>query len=161
MCIRDRSFANKSAGSASVGPSLPIDTWVSVTPKKRMRANRSVKSVKTPLPPPATSNAMPNVPVSAAGPSCVSPPKNPAPAPDPGILLAKPTDNVPVVDKFEGLCDPLQAIPGVVLDGMDDDSNVDMFLNLHNIDDVEMSTDSAKRKRGEDGEEVSSQAKDV
>ena len=62
---------------------------------------------------------------------------------------------------MDGLCDPLQALPGAFLDGMDDDSNVDMFLNLQNLDDVEMSTDSAKRKRGEDGEEVSSQASDV
>jgi len=60
-----------------------------------------------------------------------------------------------------GLSDPLQALPGAFLDGMDDDSNVDTFLNLQNLDDVEMSTDSAKRKRGEDGEEVSSQAPNV
>jgi len=33
-----------------------------------------------------------------------------------------------------------------------------MFLNLQNLADIEMSTDSAKRKRSEDGEEVTSQA---
>ena len=50
---------------------------------------------------------------------------------------------------------PLEAHPGALLDGMEDNTNVDMFLNLHNVDDIEMSTDSAKRNRYEDGEEVS------
>ena len=39
-----------------------------------------------------------------------------------------------------------------------DDAEVDTFLNLHNIEDIEISTDSAKRKRCDDGEEVTSQA---
>jgi len=41
--------------------------------------------------------------------------------------------------------------------GGDEALNVDMFLNLQNIEDVEMSTDSSKRKRSEEGEEASSQ----
>jgi len=41
-------------------------------------------------------------------------------------------------------------------EGMDQEENVDMFLNLENIEDVEMSTDSSKRKRVEEGEECTS-----
>ena len=41
-------------------------------------------------------------------------------------------------------------------EGMDADENVDMFLNLENIEDVEMSIDSTKRKRIEEGEECKS-----
>ncbi|KAJ8444540.1 hypothetical protein Cgig2_000819 [Carnegiea gigantea] len=41
-------------------------------------------------------------------------------------------------------------------EGMDEEENVDMFLNLENIEDVEMSTDSSKRKRVEEGEECTS-----
>ena len=41
---------------------------------------------------------------------------------------------------------------------MNDDTNVDIFLNLQNITNIEMSTDLAKRKRCEDGKEVISQA---
>ena len=41
-------------------------------------------------------------------------------------------------------------------EGMDADENVDMFLNLESIEDVEMSTDSSKKKRVEEGEECSS-----
>lgn len=43
-------------------------------------------------------------------------------------------------------------------EGVDADENVDLFLNIENIEDVEMSTDSAKRKRIEEGEECSSHA---
>jgi len=39
---------------------------------------------------------------------------------------------------------------------MDADENVYMYLNLENIEDVEMSTDSSKRKRVEKGEEYNS-----
>ncbi|KAJ8436019.1 hypothetical protein Cgig2_007677 [Carnegiea gigantea] len=43
-------------------------------------------------------------------------------------------------------------------EGMNEDKNVDVYLNLHNIEDIEMSTDSFKRKRCEDGKEAISQA---
>jgi len=42
-------------------------------------------------------------------------------------------------------------------DGGEDEHIVDMYLNLQNLEDVEMSTDSSKRKRSEEGEEASSQ----
>ena len=48
--------------------------------------------------------------------------------------------------------DPLEAIN----DGMGD-ANVDAFLNLHTFEDVDMSSNSSKRKRQEEGEEASSQ----
>jgi len=38
--------------------------------------------------------------------------------------------------------------------GVDDEANVDMYLNLQNIEDVEMSTYLSKRKRCEEGEEA-------
>ena len=40
--------------------------------------------------------------------------------------------------------------------GVEDEANVDMYLNLHNIEDVEMSMDLSKRKRSEEGEEATS-----
>ncbi|KAJ8441521.1 hypothetical protein Cgig2_026322 [Carnegiea gigantea] len=40
-------------------------------------------------------------------------------------------------------------------EGMDADENIDMYLNLENIKDVEMSTDSSKRKRVEEGSFIS------
>jgi len=75
-----------------------------------------------------------------------------------GVILANPhvagcSDLDPVVNH-----DPLDAFPGPVLDGMDEEENVDLFLNLHKIEDIDMSTDSSKCKRCEDGEEVSSHA---
>lgn len=50
--------------------------------------------------------------------------------------------------------EPLDAID----EGMNEDENVDMYLNLQNIEDIEMSTDSSKMKRYEDGEEATSLA---
>ena len=48
--------------------------------------------------------------------------------------------------------DPLDALKI----GTDDVANMDVFLNLQNFEDVEMSMDSSKRNRIEDGAEVSS-----
>jgi len=47
--------------------------------------------------------------------------------------------------------DPLDAHNDVM-----DDNDVEAFLNLHAIEDVDMSSDSFKRKRRDDGEEASS-----
>ena len=49
--------------------------------------------------------------------------------------------------------DTLIAMDNDKKEGMDADESVDMFLNLENIEDVEMSTDSSKRKGVEEGEE--------
>jgi len=43
--------------------------------------------------------------------------------------------------------------------GGEEEPNMDMYLNLQNIKDVEMSTDSSKRKRNEEGEEATSTSK--
>lgn len=51
--------------------------------------------------------------------------------------------------------EPLQATD----EGMEEDEDIEMYLNLHNFEDIEMSTDSSKRKRCEEGEEATSQAK--
>jgi len=39
-------------------------------------------------------------------------------------------------------------------DGMDADDNVDMFLNLYNIEGIEISLDSTKRERCEKGRKL-------
>jgi len=85
------------------------------------------------------------------GPNCVDP------LPE-GILLANLQvagypDASPAVN-----LDPLTVFPEAAVDGMDEEDNVDLYLNLHKIEDIDMSTDSSKRKRCEDGEEVSSSA---
>jgi len=53
-------------------------------------------------------------------------------------------------------CDRLEAHPGALLDGMEEDTNIDMYLNLNNVEDIEMSTESVKIKQEKDGEEISS-----
>lgn len=48
--------------------------------------------------------------------------------------------------------EPLNATDEV----MNEDEDIDMYLNIHNIEDIEMSTDSSKRKGARRGrEEVS------
>ena len=152
------SYANKApsgSSSHSSSPRPPIDTWVKVTPKKRMRAGRTSvlphsKSLHT-LPSSVlgygTTSSPPVQPV--VGPICVEPlPK--------GILLANiQVEGCPDASPAVNL-DPLAVFPEADVDGMDEEDNVDLYLNLHKIEDIDMSTDSAKRKRCEDGEEVSS-----
>ena len=75
-----------------------------------------------------------------------------------GIILANPTAVTstgldPIVNR-----DPLDALRGPILEGMDEDENINLFLNLHKIKDIDMSMDSSKRKRCEEGEEVTSHA---
>ena len=83
------------------------------------------------------------------GPNCVEP------LPE-GILLANiQGEGCPDASPALNL-DPLAIFPEADVDGMDEEDNVDLYLNLHKIEDIDMSTDSAKRKRCEDGEEVSS-----
>jgi len=73
-----------------------------------------------------------------------------------GILLANPLamqyDDAPMFGS-----DPLDGLNVAIAK----EPNVDMYLNLHNIEDVEMSTDSSKRKRTEAGEEATSNPKDI
>lgn len=71
-----------------------------------------------------------------------------------GIILENPS---PIKTQAQGPSnlDTLFAMENEDEEGMDAEDNADMFLNLDNIEDVEMSTDSSKRKRDEEGEECS------
>ena len=87
----------------------------------------------------------------------VNPPSQEIPAPlNPnGIVLA----NLTVMksqDEGSSNSDELMAMNHVKDEGLDEEENVDMFLNLGNIKDMEMSTDSSKRKRIEEGKECNS-----
>jgi len=146
------SYANKSPSgpsSHSSSPRPPIDTWVKVTPKKRMRAGRS--------------SMFPHSHPSKLGPVAAASPSVP---PVVGHTCAEtlPEDLLLANVQGEGCLDaspavnpdPLAVFPEEDVDGMDEEDNVDVYLNLHNIEDIDMSTESSKRKRCEDGEEVSS-----
>ena len=81
-------------------------------------------------------------------------PPNPAPVGSNGILLANPlVMHYNDVQMFAA--DPLD---GLNLAG-EEEPNVDMFLNLHNIEDVEMSIYSSKRKRNDEVKEATSNPK--
>ena len=64
---------------------------------------------------------------------------------------------LPKVAKPHINLDPLNTIAWEVANEGDADNevNVKIFLNLHNIEDVKMLTDSAKRQRLEKGDECS------
>ena len=85
-------------------------------------------------------------PLTASVPS-MSPWLHHAPVVAEGIVLANPAVVASYVGELDPNYDPLEALLGEFLDGMDDDTNIDMLLNLENIADIEMSTDSTKRKR--------------
>jgi len=70
-----------------------------------------------------------------------------------GIILAN-TDDINDVDEAHSHTDPLDALH-VSMEANDD---MNLYLHLNNIEDIEMSMDSTKRKRCEDGEETTSQA---
>jgi len=137
------SFANKAYSQSIPGSSKPIETWVTITPNKCIRANKSPKvkpSTVTIIPP----GPEPIIPVPAS--SSMPTPLNPVSVSPEGIILASTVAVTPSVGEPEANGDPLVAFHGEFLEGMEDNTNVDMFLNLHNIADIEMSTDSAKRK---------------
>ncbi|KAJ8420706.1 hypothetical protein Cgig2_013249 [Carnegiea gigantea] len=76
---------------------------------------------------------------------------NLAPANPEGIILA----NLSVMAEDPPINDePLDATNEVI----NEDEDIDIYLNLHNIEDIEMSTDSCKRTRYKKGEEATSQA---
>ena len=141
------SLANKIVGSSSIGPSHPLDTWVTVTPKKRMRAVRHPKGVlSTGLAPPLKPSTVAQSPLPIADTNSLPLAFNPALFHEDGIILAHTAAAIPFGDVPAINCDPLEAHPGALLEGMEEDTNVDMFLNLNNGKDIEMSTESAKRK---------------
>lgn len=79
---------------------------------------------------------------------CYTGSPNPLSANSEGIILA----NLSVVEDPPINDEPLNATDEV----MNEDEDIDMYLNIHNIEDIEMSTDSSKRKGARRGrEEVS------
>ena len=149
------SFANKPVSSSLVGMTKPLGSWVTITPKKRMRAPRKPKAVFSPPGGSTSVGPCEGTPVVALIP--------PLPTPFPAVpILSEGMGHpqhagVPISVAKVGVHGvPLVEPTGELLHNMDDDTNVDMFLNLHNLVGIETSTDSAKRKRCEDGEEVTS-----
>jgi len=134
--------AQGGSGSSS-GIASTNETWVTVSPKKR------VKTMTPPKPKP-NSTLNPSKGPSTEGTSSTIPLHNPAPEGPDNIILANPLALHPETANNESY-DPLDALNAVM-----EDPNVDAFLNLHAFEDVEMSSDSSKRKRLEDGEEASS-----
>ena len=126
---------------------LAEESWVTVSPKKRVKTMIRAKPNR---------NSVLN-PEKAAPESTISPsPRlarvlDPAPVGPDGIMLANPV--IMQGKPSLALEDPLDTLNA----GGEDGCNNDMYLNLQNLEDVEMSTDSSKRKRREEGEEASSQ----
>ncbi|KAJ8424545.1 hypothetical protein Cgig2_010845 [Carnegiea gigantea] len=122
---------------------------VTVSPKKRVRPalgprHRKLSNLK-PQDLPILTKDLVNLPSQE-----IPTPLNPN-----GIVLA----NLIVMksqDEGSSNSDKLMAMDNVGDKGMDEEENVDMFLNLGNIEDMKMSTDSSKRKRIEEGEECNS-----
>jgi len=124
------------------------DTWVTVSPKKRVKAMIQARPERNSLLNPIEeSNTGGGVPPS---PATFMPYPNPAPLGPEDIIQAN-----TVAFKLDNLKapvgDPLDALNGEMAD-----ANMDDFLNLQNFEDVEMSSDSTKRKRREEGEEAAS-----
>lgn len=131
-------------------PNTPTENWVTVSPKKRVRPAPGLKPQDPPIldtnpsyPPMAAQSVVPFIKVTSR--TC-----DPA-----GIILANPTD---MKNQGEGSSniDTLNAVTDDDEERMDAYENANMFLNLENIEDVEMSTDSSKRKRVEEAEECNS-----
>ena len=83
-------------------------------------------------------------------------PPNSAPVGLDGILLANPL----VMHHNDVLMFGADPLDGLNVTG-EEEPNLYMFLNIQNIEDVEMSTDSSKRKRKEEGKEATSNPKEI
>uniref|UniRef100_A0A7C9D9R2 Uncharacterized protein n=1 Tax=Opuntia streptacantha TaxID=393608 RepID=A0A7C9D9R2_OPUST len=88
--------------------------------------------------------------ISCLSSSLFTPSHNPAPLGPDDIILA----NVRA-GKSDSLHCPDGDLLDAIAEGMDDDA-MDAYLNLNHFEDVDMSSDSSKRKRLEEGEEASS-----
>jgi len=129
--------------TAPQNPPLADESWVTVSPKKRVKAMIRAKPMRN-------SVLNPKKAIHGGTSTAVAPPRlaraiDPAPVGPDGILLA----NAVVMQGEQPLApeDPLDAFNA----GGEDDHNIDVYLNLQNLEDVEMSTDSSKRKRSEKG----------
>lgn len=135
------------------------ENWVTVSPKKRTRAMIGTQSKKPsslkPQGPPTvtiTTSTPLTVPIK---PKANASKKTNNPAEHIRVTLADPSvmntkcENSSNSDTFLHMENDEE-------EGMDAKENADMYLNLENIEDVEMSSDSTKRKRVEEGEECNS-----
>ena len=146
----DATGVTKVSANSSANPMPPSvnETWVTVCPQKRVKSMIQARPRRHSSLNPLAGNRKEDVvpPPSAPFMPC----HNPAPLGPEDIILANaavfkldnPTD--PATDPLDAFNDDLA------------DAEMDDFLNLQNIDDVEMSSDSAKRKRREEGDEASS-----
>ena len=146
----DATGVTKARSNTSTNPLPPSvhDTWVTVSPKKRVKAMIQARprrnSILTPMEENSKGGDVPPPPAP------FMPCPNPAPLGPEDIILAN-----AVAFKLDNptapASDPLDALN-------DDLANAEMhdFLNLQNFEDVETSSDSIKRKRREEGEEASS-----
>lgn len=91
-------------------------------------------------------------PPSAKAPTVTPSQIVPTPNSSEGIVLANLT-NMKNQDADPPNADKLVAMEEGEGKGMEEEENGDIFLNLENIEDVEMSIDSSKRKGVEEGEE--------
>jgi len=146
----DATGVTKASTSSSANPLPPSvnETWVTVSPKKQVKAMIQLR--------PRRHSSLNPVEESGKGGVVLPPPApfipcpNPAPLGPEDIIFANAVafkmdhSTVPANDPLDALNEDLA------------DVEMDDFLNLHNFEDVEMSSDSAKRKRREEGEEASS-----
>ena len=124
------------------------ESWVTISPKKRVKTMIQAKSKgNSILNPNKESNSRGSVQPSS---SSFMPFHNPAPLGLDDIILAN-TMAFNLDKSQDAESDPLDALN----DGMED-TNVEAFLNLYTFEDVDMPSDSSKRKRLEEGEKASS-----
>ncbi|KAJ8452550.1 hypothetical protein Cgig2_000139 [Carnegiea gigantea] len=140
----------------SSNPSHPsvTDNWVTVSPKQRVcpavgpRTKRYPTLKPQDLPFLGDNPSLPLVTKQTEDPTMAGP----GTLDLTGIILANPTDEN-TQDGDSPNLDTLNAMEDDEAEGMDAYDNAELFLNLGNIEDVEMSTNSSKRKRMEEGEE--------
>jgi len=130
-------------------PASVNDSWVTVFPKKRVKALIQARpksnSILNPI---GESSSRETIQTS---PSNYMPCPNPAPLGPDDIILANTLGLKQGKTQItEG--DPLDALNL----GVEVEANMDVFLNLQNIEDVDMSMDYFKRRRIEEAEEASS-----
>ncbi|KAJ8449461.1 hypothetical protein Cgig2_002258 [Carnegiea gigantea] len=110
--------------------------------------------------PTAITNSSPNPPPEIAQHAANAPQRMTAQAEQSGILLTL-SIVMPNQGEDSSKSDPLLAMDNEEIEGMDAEDNADMYLNLEHLVDVEMSSDSTKRKRIEEGEECQRNATPV
>jgi len=124
------------------------DNWVTMSPKKRVKAMIQAKHKGNSILNPFKETKLGGIGQPSS--STFTPLHNPALLGPDDIILANPMafkiDHPQATE-----ADPLDAINA----GMED-ANLDEFLNLQNFEDVDMSSDSSKGKRLEEGKQASS-----